>query len=129
MCLELSKVTEPGKRVNDQQGETYMRDLCIFAVIGVLAGAASRLCYRDKKLINVVGTMLLGMTGALLGGLISWAIWREQVDGELSFGAILTSLFAAVFALGLWPWVAFVRGNSVTSIAAEKSTVSVGRLK
>jgi len=92
-----------------------MWDLCIFAVAGLLAGASARLCYQDKKFMNVAGTMLLGMAGALLGGLISWAIWPEKVDGELSFGALVTSLFGAFFALGLWPWVAFIRGNSISN--------------
>jgi len=89
-----------------------MWDLVVFAAIGLLTGAASRLCYQDKKPVNIAGTMLLGMAGALVGGLISWGIWHSP-DSELFFGALALSLFGAVLALGVWPWIAFVKGNSL----------------
>jgi uncharacterized membrane protein YeaQ/YmgE (transglycosylase-associated protein family) len=88
-----------------------MWDLFVFAVIGLLVGAAARLCYRNKGAMRVMGTMLLGMVGAMLGGLISRPIW-PAADGELFSGALLTSLCGAVLVLVLWPWVVFIRGNS-----------------
>src|SRR5271155_3600242 len=103
MCVTISQFIFEDKN---------MWDLFVFAAIGLLTGTAARLCYRDRKPLNIAGTMLLGMAGALLGGLSSWAIWQSP-DGELFFGALAISLFGAVFALGLWPWVAFVRGNAL----------------
>ncbi len=90
-----------------------MWDLVVFAVIGLLAGAAARVWYRDKRAMRVLGTMLLGMAGGLLGGVISRPIWPAP-DGEIFSGALLTSLGGAVFVLALWPWVAFLRGNPLT---------------
>jgi uncharacterized membrane protein YeaQ/YmgE (transglycosylase-associated protein family) len=85
-----------------------MWDFFVFSVIGLLAGAAARLCYRENRPIRVMGTMVLGLVGALIGGLISRPIW-PTTDGELFSGALLTSLGGAVFLLILGPWIAYAR--------------------
>jgi uncharacterized membrane protein YeaQ/YmgE (transglycosylase-associated protein family) len=51
--------------------------------------------------------MLLGIAGSLVAGLISWAVW-PPVEGQLYFGALLTSLSGALLLLVLWPCVAYV---------------------
>ena len=87
-----------------------MSDLIVFAMIGLLAGAAARLLYPGREPMKVLGTMLLGMVGSLLGGLISWVVWTE-VNGQLHPGALLMSLVGAVFLLVLWPCVSYARGR------------------
>lgn len=89
-----------------------MLDLVVFGLLGLLAGGAARLGYPGREPIKVLGTMLLGMVGALVGGLISWAVW-PAVDGQLYFGALLMSLFGAVFALVAWPVVSYARGTGM----------------
>ena len=89
-----------------------MWDLVVFAVIGLLAGAAARLWYPGREPRKVLGTMLLGMVGAVLTGLLSWAIW-PAVDGQLFPGALLLSLFGAVFLLVLSPCWYYARSISV----------------
>jgi len=89
-----------------------MSDLVVFALIGLLAGAAARLWYPGREPMRVMGTMLLGMVGALLGGLISWAVW-QSVDGQLYAGALLVSLLGAGVALVVWPFVSYARSISV----------------
>lgn len=88
-----------------------MWDLIVFALIGLLAGAAARLGYPGREHRKVLATLLLGMAGSLLGGLLSWAMW-PAVDGQLHLGALLTSLLGAVLVLVLWPCVAYVRSIS-----------------
>jgi uncharacterized membrane protein YeaQ/YmgE (transglycosylase-associated protein family) len=61
--------------------------------------------------MSVMGTMLVGMGGALLGGLISWAVWTS-VEGQLHNGALLVSLLGAVVALVAWACVAYGRSIS-----------------
>jgi uncharacterized membrane protein YeaQ/YmgE (transglycosylase-associated protein family) len=92
-----------------------MWDFFVFSVIGLLAGAAARLCYRDKRPMRVLGTMVLGMVGALLGGLISRPIW-QTTDGELFSGALLTSLGGAAFLLILGPWIAYARRDPLAHL-------------
>jgi uncharacterized membrane protein YeaQ/YmgE (transglycosylase-associated protein family) len=88
--------------------------LAVFVAIGLLTGAAARLFCRGREPRKVVGSMLLGVVGALLGGLLSWAVW-PAVDGQLYFGALLTSLSGAVLLLVAWAGVAYARSVSVPS--------------
>ncbi len=91
-----------------------MWDLLVFALIGVLAGAAARLWYPGREPLKVLGSLVLGMVGGVVGGLISWAIWPD-VDGQLQAGALLTSLLGAVFVLvGFACWV-YARSISMSS--------------
>ena len=92
--------------------------LAVFVVIGLLAGAAARLFYRGREPRKVLGSMLLGVVGALLGGLLSWGVW-PAVDGQLYSGALLTSLSGAVFLLAAWAGVAYARSISVPSDRAR----------
>ena len=88
--------------------------LVVFIVIGLLTGAAARLFCRGRELRKVAGSMLLGVVGALLGGLFSWSVW-PVVEGQLYFGALLTSLSGAVLLLVAWAGVAYARNISVPS--------------
>jgi uncharacterized membrane protein YeaQ/YmgE (transglycosylase-associated protein family) len=83
-------------------------------VIGLLAGAAARLWYPGREPMQVLVTMLVGMVGAVLAGMISWAGWTAT-DGQLYPGALLTSLLGAVLALGVWALVSYGRRISGTS--------------
>jgi uncharacterized membrane protein YeaQ/YmgE (transglycosylase-associated protein family) len=85
-----------------------MWNLVIFALIGLFAGGAARLFYPGRQPMKILGTMVLGMIGSLLGGLLSWSFWPE-VDGEFSSGALLMSVIGAVFGLVVWASVAYAR--------------------
>ena len=82
-----------------------MWDVSIFAAVGLLAGAASRLCYQDKKFINVAGTMLLGMTGGIawgsyfLGHLERERRWRTLVRSPFDV-TVRRGFRAGTLALG-----------------------------
>ena len=89
-----------------------MWDLFVFAVLGLLAGAAARLGYAGREPSRVAGTMLLGVAGALLGGLLSRAVW-PAAEGRVAFGALLMSLLGAGIALAVWPGVAYARGKGL----------------
>ncbi len=84
-------------------------NLLVFALIGLFAGAAARLFYPNRQLTRILGTIVLGMVGSLLGGLLSWAFWPE-VDGQFSSAALLMSVVGAAVVLVLWPSVAYARG-------------------
>jgi hypothetical protein len=53
--------------------EQTMWNLLVFAIIGLLVGAASRLLYPGRRSTHILGTMLIGMIGAVVGGMISWS--------------------------------------------------------
>jgi uncharacterized membrane protein YeaQ/YmgE (transglycosylase-associated protein family) len=82
----------------------------VFALIGVLAGGAARVFYPGREPIKILATMLLGMGGSLLGGLLSWACW-PPVEDHFASGALLLSLLGAMVAIGLWAGVAHARAT------------------
>jgi len=86
-------------------------NLVVFALIGLFAGAAARLFYPNRAPMKSLGTVVLGMTGATLGGMLSWSIW-QGVEGNIHFGALLFSLVGAILALLIWPGVTYARSIS-----------------
>jgi len=83
-------------------------NLAIFALVGLFAGGAARLFYPGRQPMQVLATMTIGVAGALLGGLISWAIW-PAVEGQVSSGGLLMSLLGAGLGLAGWAGVAYAR--------------------
>ena len=88
-----------------------MWNLFVFAVIGLLAGAAARLMYPGRRSTHVLGTMLIGMIGAVVGGMISW-VWWPAVDGEFHTGNLILAVLGAAIVIALWAGVAYKRNLS-----------------
>jgi len=86
-------------------------DLVIFALIGLFAGGAARLFYPGRQPTRILGTLVLGAVGAVLAGMLSWAIW-PVLEGEIQSRALLMSLLGAVLVLVAWPGVAYARSVS-----------------
>jgi len=83
-------------------------DLMVFALIGLLAGSAARLLYPGRQPLKILGTLVLGMAGSLLGGLLSWAVWPAASD-QIHPGALLMSVLGAALAIVLWAGVSYAR--------------------
>jgi uncharacterized membrane protein YeaQ/YmgE (transglycosylase-associated protein family) len=88
-----------------------MWNLLVFAVIGLLTGAAARLLYPGRRSTHILGTMLIGMIGAVVGGMISWS-WWPAVDGEFHTGNLILSVLGAMTVIVLWAGVAYKRSLS-----------------
>lgn len=93
-----------------------MWNLLLFAAIGLLAGAAARLLYPGRQPAHILGTMLLGMIGAIAGALFSW-IWWPDVVGEFRSGNLIMSFGGAVLVIMLWAGFAYQR-----NLAGQRST-------
>jgi uncharacterized membrane protein YeaQ/YmgE (transglycosylase-associated protein family) len=52
--------------------------------------------------------MLIGIIGAVVGGMISW-IWWPVVDGEFHSGNLITSVLGGMIVIALWSGIAYVR--------------------
>jgi uncharacterized membrane protein YeaQ/YmgE (transglycosylase-associated protein family) len=85
-----------------------MWNLVVFAIIGCLTGAAARLLYPGRRPTHILGTILIGMIGASVGGMISW-IWWPAEDGEYNTGNLLLSVLGGMTAIALWAGVAYKR--------------------
>lgn len=85
-----------------------MWNILVFAVIGLLAGAAARLLYPGRRSMHILGTMFIGMVGAVVGGMMSWS-WWPAVDNEFQTGNLIMSVLGAMLAIALWAGVAYKR--------------------
>jgi uncharacterized membrane protein YeaQ/YmgE (transglycosylase-associated protein family) len=70
-------------------------------IIGLIAGALARLIMPGRDPMGIIATMLLGIVGSVLGGLVAMAIWRNTGEGFQPAG-ILLSILGAILVLWIW---------------------------
>uniref|UniRef100_A0A832H0Y4 GlsB/YeaQ/YmgE family stress response membrane protein n=1 Tax=Oscillatoriales cyanobacterium SpSt-402 TaxID=2282168 RepID=A0A832H0Y4_9CYAN len=74
-------------------------------VLGLLAGAIAKAVYPGYQSSNILGTMLLGIIGAFLGGtlytLLTTGSFSLTAVG-FSFGGLLIAVIGAIIALWLY---------------------------
>lgn len=69
-------------------------------IIGLVAGFIARLLVPGPDPMSVVATIVLGIVGSFVGGLIGWAIFGKDLDeGALQPSGIIGSIVGAVVAL------------------------------
>ena len=81
-----------------------MLNLIWWLIVGLIAGGLARLLMPGKDPMGLVATILLGITGSILGGFLSSLIWGA---GERGFhpGGLLLSLLGAILLLWVWRMV------------------------
>ena len=62
----------------------------VIAAVGVVVGGLARLALPGKDPMTLGQTMLIGVAGSLVAGLITWAVW------DAGPGIALSVLFATV---------------------------------
>ena len=72
-------------------------------IIGLIAGALARLIMPGRDAMGWLATILLGIVGSIVGGLISWAIWGPETEasGFRPAGLVL-SILGAILVLWIW---------------------------
>jgi uncharacterized membrane protein YeaQ/YmgE (transglycosylase-associated protein family) len=73
-------------------------------VIGLVAGALARLIMPGKDPMGILATIILGVVGSVLGGLVSSLIWGTGEGGFQPAGLIL-SLLGAIVVLWIYRMV------------------------
>lgn len=91
-----------------------VRVMLSWALCGLIVGLIARLLVPGRQPIGILRTMLLGIVGAFVGGLIYWAINRHPGE-PFSFSGNawqgwLFSILGAVLVLLLYTW--WARRNS-----------------
>lgn len=72
-------------------------------IVGLIAGALARLIMPGRDAMSWVATMLLGIVGSIVGGLVSWAIWgAETPNSGFRPAGLLLSIIGAIVVLWIW---------------------------
>jgi uncharacterized membrane protein YeaQ/YmgE (transglycosylase-associated protein family) len=69
--------------------------------VGLIAGGLARLIMPGKDPMGLLATILLGIAGSILGGLVSRALWGSD-NGGFHPAGLLLSLVGAVLLLWIW---------------------------
>jgi uncharacterized membrane protein YeaQ/YmgE (transglycosylase-associated protein family) len=81
-------------------------------VVGLVIGALARLLKPGRQRMSILATLLLGVAGAIIGGLI--ADWLDVGSiTELNFWGFLFALIAAVLLIGIAEAVRGSRNRAV----------------
>ena len=78
-----------------------MLNFIVWLIVGLIAGALARLLMPGRDPMGIIATILLGIVGSIVGGLVSWAIWGSDTRGFQPAG-ILLSILGAIVVLFLW---------------------------
>jgi len=70
-------------------------------IIGLIAGALARLIMPGRDPMGIVMTIILGIVGSILGGLVSWAIWGTET-GRIQPAGLLLSILGAIIVLWIY---------------------------
>jgi uncharacterized membrane protein YeaQ/YmgE (transglycosylase-associated protein family) len=79
-------------------------------IIGLIAGGLARLLIPGKQPMGLLMTMILGLVGSVVGGLISTAIFGySAADPGFHTGGLIMSVIGAMIVLGIY--VGYVQRN------------------
>jgi uncharacterized membrane protein YeaQ/YmgE (transglycosylase-associated protein family) len=72
-------------------------------IIGLIAGGLARLLIPGRQPMGLLLTMILGLVGSVVGGLISTAIFGySAADPGFHTGGLIMSTVGALIVLGLY---------------------------
>ena len=71
-------------------------------IVGLIAGALARLIMPGRDPMGLIATILLGIVGSILGGLVSWAIWGSDTRGGFQPAGLLLSILGAIIVLWIY---------------------------
>ena len=71
-----------------------------FIVAGLIIGALARLVTPGRQKLGLVATLLLGLAGSVIGGLIANALGTGDIM-ELNFIGFVAAVIAAVLLIGI----------------------------
>ena len=70
-------------------------------VVGLIIGALARLIKPGRQHLSVLATLLLGVVGAIIGGLIGHLFNRNTSIWELNIVGFIIAVVAAVLLIGV----------------------------
>ena len=81
-----------------------MLSFIAWLIVGLIAGALARLIMPGRDPMGIIATIVLGIVGSIVGGLVSWAIWPAE-RGQFPRAGLLLSILGAILVLWIWRMV------------------------
>jgi uncharacterized membrane protein YeaQ/YmgE (transglycosylase-associated protein family) len=81
-------------------------EIISFIIVGLIVGALARFLLPGRDPIGILGTIVLGIVGAIVGGYIWTAVFGSNREGVAWIGSIL----AAMLLLGLYRSMTYRKG-------------------
>lgn len=97
-----------------------MMNLISWIVVGLLGGAIAKAIMPGTQGGGWIATILLGIVGAFVGGLVGDLIFHGDVNfgrPNFSFQGILSSIVGALIILAVWGWLASRNGTGSNTAA------------
>jgi uncharacterized membrane protein YeaQ/YmgE (transglycosylase-associated protein family) len=83
-----------------------MLNLIAWAILGLLAGAIAKAIYPGVQGGGILATMILGIVGSLLGGvlfnLITTGTLALSAAAPFNIGGVIVAVLGAIVAIFLW---------------------------
>ncbi len=92
-----------------------MLSLLWLLVVGLIAGFLARAVVPGRDSMSLVGTLLLGVSGSVVGGLLLGLLFGGLRDRGFSPAGILGSVIGAVIVLAVYNRVVARRATETTS--------------
>ncbi len=83
-------------------------------ILGLIAGAIAKLIMPGRDPGGFIMTILLGIAGAIVGGLVAAALGLSAGINDLSIGSIVLAILGAMLLLVIYRMVARPGGQHVT---------------
>ena len=71
-------------------------------IIGLVAGLLARLILPGRDPMGIIATIILGIIGSFVGGLVSMAIWGSDPRGGFQPAGLLLSILGAIIVLWIY---------------------------
>ena len=88
-----------------QNGDVDITSIIGYIVVGVIVGVLARFLVPGHDPIGILGTIILGILGALIGGWVAGAIFPDTAGIDW-----IASILAAIVLVLLWRALARNRG-------------------
>ncbi|WP_181276432.1 GlsB/YeaQ/YmgE family stress response membrane protein [Brevibacterium oceani] len=73
-----------------------------YLILGLLAGAIAKLILPGKQAGGLLGTLIIGVIGALLGGWLGSALFGVGVDSFFEISTWLCAIGGSIIVLIVW---------------------------
>ncbi|UBF29410.1 GlsB/YeaQ/YmgE family stress response membrane protein [Kovacikia minuta CCNUW1] len=84
-------------------------NILAWILLGLIAGAIAKAVYPGYQSSNILGTMLLGIVGAFIGGTLYTLLTTGTLaltSAGFSLGGIVVAVLGAI--IGLWLYYSFI---------------------